>query len=253
MATRVRSAATMGLLLGLAAPAAAQNNCPCPPPSPPPPAWTISLGGGMALTGGNTDTSSYNLAADIVYDPKQKNLFRFESLYLRASEDDVATVDRTLAVARDEYALGSRAFVFGQLAYQRDKFKRVDYLIAPTAGVGLKLADKPTLSASVDGGLGGAFEKLTGQDGTSNFALNASQRVEWRPRPTATLFERVAGLWKAEDFGDAYYHIELGVQTSLVGKLDLKLTFTDDYKTKPALPGLEKSDTSFIVSLLFKL
>ena len=82
---------------------------------------------------------------------------------------------------------------------------------------------------------------------------NASQRLAWRPSPSATLFEKVSGLWKTEDFGDAYYHIELGLQTSLARKLDLKLTFTDDYKTRPALPGLEKSDTSFIVAVLVKL
>lgn len=248
----MRRLAPLALLVA-ALPAAAQD-CPCPsPPPPPPPHWTMSLGGGLSLTGGNTDTSSYNLSASALFDPKKKNLFRAEALYLRASENDAATVERALASARDEYSLNSRVFLFGQLSYQHDKFKQVDYLIAPTGGVGVKLATTPKLSATLDGGAGAAFERLAGQDSTSNFALNAGERVEWKPSPTTTLFERAAGLWKTADFDDAYYHVEVGLSTSLAKHLEAKFTFSDDYKTKPSQPNLKKSDTSFLVSLLLKL
>ena len=58
-----------------AAPAAAQDKlCPCPPPAPPPPAWTGSLGGGLSLTGGTSDTRSYNLACNLKHDPGAKRL-----------------------------------------------------------------------------------------------------------------------------------------------------------------------------------
>jgi putative salt-induced outer membrane protein YdiY len=241
------------LLAALFAVPARAQDCPCPPTPPPPPNWSVSFGGGLALTGGNTDTSSYNLAANAAYDPHKKNVLRAEALYLHASEKDQATVDRTLASARDEYALGPRAFVYGQLAYQHDKFKQVDYLIAPAAGLGIRLAKAPKLAANLDGGLGAAFEKLQGQDASSNLALNGGERVEWKPNATTTLFERASGLWKTEDFSDAYYHFEVGLATSLAKRLEAKLSFSDDYKTRPALPNLKKSDTSFIVSLLYKL
>ena len=250
---RISVALVLASSLGLVATARA-GDCPCPSPTPPPPpAWTGSLGGGVSLTGGNTDTSSYNVALNLAYDPHKKNVLRAEAVYLRASENGAATVDRTLATARDEYSLTKHVFVYGQLGYQRDRFKQVDYLVAPVAGIGVKPVDNPKVVATLDGGAGGALEKLTGQASTSNLALNAGERVEWKPNDRTTLFERTAGLWKTEDFGDAYYHVEVGLQASVAKHLELKLTFMDDYKTKPALPTLKKSDTSFIVSALLKL
>ena len=60
-----------------AAPVAAQDKlCPCPPPAPPPPAWTGSLGGGLSLTGGNSDTNSYNLDFALKHDPGTKRVFK---------------------------------------------------------------------------------------------------------------------------------------------------------------------------------
>jgi putative salt-induced outer membrane protein YdiY len=241
----------LALALVLLAGAAAADECPpCPPP--PPPGWRVSVGGGLSLTGGNTDTSSYNLTANVTHDPRRKNVFRGELLYLRASENDEATVERSLAALRDEYALGARVFVFGQLGYQRDRFKQLDYLIAPMVGAGIKAVDRPELLVSFDGSAGGAFERLEDRDGTADLALGASQRVEWRPAPTTTLFEKAGALWKTDDFGDAYYRFELGLAATLVQRLELKIAFADDYKTRPADPTLEKNDTSLIASLLYK-
>ena len=45
-------------------------------PEAPPPIWTGSLGAGLSLNTGNTDTSSYNLTFDAVRDPKKKWIFR---------------------------------------------------------------------------------------------------------------------------------------------------------------------------------
>jgi putative salt-induced outer membrane protein YdiY len=235
----------------IAAPMAAAQECPpCPPP--PPPGWAFSVGGGLALTGGNSDTSSYNLVANVVYDPRKKNVFRGELLHLRTDEDGEATVDRTLAAVRDEYTLNGRLFVFGELGFQRDHFKQVDYLLAPVAGVGYKLRDGKVLLVAVDGGVGGAFEKLEGRDRTADFALRAAERLEWRPSGAVTVFHKATGLWKADDLGDAYYRFEIGAASTLARRLELKVSFADDYKSRPAVAGLSKNDTSLIVSLLFK-
>ena len=50
-----------------------------------------------------------------------------------------------LALAfRHQYALTPRAYVFGQLDYLRDTFKLIDYLVAPTAGVGASRPGRPS-------------------------------------------------------------------------------------------------------------
>lgn len=226
--------------------------CPTPPPPPPPRSWTSSVGAGITRTGGNSDTSSYNLIANAAYTPPGRNVVRAEILYLRASESGEATVDRTLATLRDEYTMSGRLFAFGEAGYQSDRFKEVDYLIAPLIGLGYKVVEDPTLLLAVDGGVGAAFEKLEDRDSTSDFAVKAGERAEWKASGTATVFQKGAALWKARDFGDAYYRFEAGVAAAITRRLELKVAFADDYKTRPARPELVKNDTSLVVSLLFK-
>jgi putative salt-induced outer membrane protein len=241
------------ILIGLLAivPAVDAQDCPCPPPPPPPPDWTISLGGGLSLTRGNDAASSYNLLANIVHDPHRKNVVRFEALYLRTHQDGVDPIARTTARVRDEYAFDGRLYAFGELGYFRDLGKDVEYLISPMAGAGYRLVDRKTVTLSADAGVGAAFEKLEDFDGTSDFAVQASERLEWQANSVVKVVEKATGLWKADDFGDAYYHAEVGLAATLARRLEMKLALVDDYKTRP--PGdLEKNDISFVASLVFK-
>jgi putative salt-induced outer membrane protein YdiY len=224
---------------------------PCPPPPAVPPPWSIGLGAGLALTGGNSDTSSYNLLATIVHDPRTKNIVRFDALYLHASQEGVTSVDRTFAKLRDERTVNGRLFLFGDLGYLRDKPKEVEYLISPVVGAGYRLVNGKRVVASVDAGVGGAFEKLQDAESTADVALQATDRVEWKATTVMTLSQKASGLWKAGDLGDAYYRAELALGAALAKRLELKLAFADDYKTRPPA-GLSKNDTSFIASLVLK-
>jgi putative salt-induced outer membrane protein YdiY len=246
-------ALTASLLL--AGPARAQEKlCPCPPPSPPPPAWKGSLGGGLSLTGGNSNSNSYNLDFSLTHDPKEKGILKLDGSYLRTDEDGEATVDRTGLGTRYEYALhgGGRLFAFGEARYLRDVFKDVDYLIAPAMGVGYRLADRDDLKVSVDGGVGLAFEKLAGSGETTSGAVNAGESLVWKLSGSASLVHTARGLWKTHDFGDAYYHLDVGVLTSLAGHFDLKLGFADDYKARPPADK-KKNDTAVLATIVFKI
>ena len=84
---------TAAVLLTLSTPAFAQTPPAPPPPDPeaPPPGWTGSFGAGLALTQGNSDTSTVNVAYDVKRDTGSKFLFKSTGLYIRGeSEGDLA-------------------------------------------------------------------------------------------------------------------------------------------------------------------
>src|SRR5678816_1359986 len=81
-------------------------------PGEPPKVYTGNLGGGLALTGGNTDTRNFNLTAGLVRDPKTRNVIKGNLAYLRGDQNDVLNLDRTSFNIRDEYTLSGRTFVF---------------------------------------------------------------------------------------------------------------------------------------------
>ncbi len=239
----------------LAGPVAAQETlCPCPPPAPPPPAWTGALGAGFSLTSGNSDTRSYTLDFALKHAPGKKGVFKVDGFYLRSEAGGEATVDRTALGARYEYALGlgGRLFSFGEVRLLRDVFKDVEHLVTPTIGLGYRLVDRDDLVFAVDGGVGIAFEKLADRDGTTDGAVNAGESLSWKLGKSVSFVHAARALWKMDDFADAYYHLEAGMLASLTSRFDLKLSFVDEYKTRPP-GGKAKNDSAVLATVVFKI
>lgn len=243
----VRSCAA--LCLALAAPAAWAQDCPCPPK--PTPGWHGNLGAGLAINSGNSDTQSYNLDMLLTYDPQKRNSLKFDGFYLKSKAEGEATADKAALGARDEYKFG-RGFLYGELRYQRDRFKQLDSLITPGIGAGYKLVDRETLSLAVDAGVGLAIETLEGRDGTTDGALRAGEALAWSLSASSKLTQAASAVWKMDDFADAFYHLEAGLAASINAKLELKLSGIVDVKNKPASPELEKTDTALLAALVFK-
>ncbi|MEO8587208.1 MAG: DUF481 domain-containing protein [Acidobacteriota bacterium] len=260
MTRQTRTAFALVLLVAaMAAPpvfaqaaAPAQPMCPCPPPPPPPPALQGSFSAGLALTTGNTDTSSFNLGFNLVYDPKTHSLFKADAFYLRSASDGIATTDKAGASLRYEYKLTERFFAFAQLGYQRDRFKNVTYLITPMLGGGTYAVKEKNLEVTLDASIGGAFEKDSGLDATSSGAFALGQGLLWKITPTTTFTEKATGLWKTSDTSDSFYHFELGLAASLVKNFELKVAYLVDYKNLPNPRTLKKADTALIAAIVWK-
>lgn len=232
--------------------APAKPLCPCPEPDPLPPALQGAFSAGLALTTGNTDTSSFNLGFNLVYDPKTHGLFKAEAFYLRSSSDGIATTDKAGANLRYQYALSERLYAFVQLGYQRDRFKNITYLLTPMAGGGYYVMKEKNLELTVDVAIGGAFEKDSGFDATSSGAFSVGQGFLWKISPTATFTEKATGLWKTDAISDSFYHFEVGIAASLIKNFELKVSYLVDYKNRPNPPTLLKTDTALIAAIVWK-
>jgi putative salt-induced outer membrane protein YdiY len=246
--TLVVSALAFGL--ALAAPANAQTTCPCP--EEPPPGWRAKIGAGLSFTGGNKESRNVSLSFEAVYDPKTKNLFKADGLWIRTESDGELSADRVNTGARDEYTISKRAYLFGEARYLRDRFKDLTYLITPLAGVGYRLVDTEKTTLALDLAVGGAFEKQIDQDATSDGSFRAGQSFSLTLSPSAKLTQSGWGLWKMSDTADAFYHFEVALAVSMARRLELQVAFFDDYKNKPANPTLQKNDTAFVVNFVFK-
>jgi len=246
--TRSSCLALAVLSLGaLAVPALAQDTCPCP--EEPAPGWRTTLGAGFAYTSGNTDTQNVNVSFETIYDPKTRNIFKADGLWIRNKTDGETSADRSAFGVRDEYTFSGRAFAFAEVRYQRDKFKELDYLFTPLAGIGYRLVDTDKVRFQVDGAVGGGFEKLLDRDMTSDGTFKFGESLEWRISGSAKLTHAAWGLWKMSDVDDSYYHFEASLSSSVTNFLEVKLGVVDDYKNKPASADIEKNDVAFLANL----
>ncbi len=104
----------------------------------------------------------------------------------------------------------------------------------------------------MEGGLGFVVEKDAGLSRETSGALQAKQLLTWKFSPTATLGESAAGLWKTKSLGDALYHFEGSLASTLTARSQLKVSILDDYKTRPPAPGIKKNDVSLIAAIVMK-
>jgi putative salt-induced outer membrane protein YdiY len=232
----------------LAGPAAAQ----APAPPPPPPGWTGSFGAGLALTGGNTETFTTNFGYDVLRDYGTDVVFRSDGVYLRGSNGGVSIVDRSGANARVEYKVSPRLAAFGMTTYARDRFKDIDYLLAPTAGLSYQVVATERTKWTTDGSAGVVFEKNTGFDLATAGALIAGEGFSHKFSETTRFVHAASGLWKMNDFDDAFYTLSAGVITAVAGHFDLKAEFLNTYKARPTDPTLKKSDRSVVLSVVYR-
>jgi len=249
MTTRVFASCVTVAALVAAAPAFAQAPAATPPP---PPGWTGSIGGGLALTKGNSDTSTLNVGADVLRDYGTDVVFKAAGLLLRGSNGGVDNVDRSQADARLGYTLSPRLTAFGQTTFARDRFKAIDYLLAPTAGLAYTLVAQERAEWIVDGSAGLVFEKNRGLDVDTSGALLAGEKFAYTLGEKSKFTHAATGLWKMKDFDDVFYTFSAGLLTSIAGNFDLKTEFLSTYKNKPTSAALKKADQSVVLSVVYK-
>jgi len=214
--------------------------------------YTGSFGGGLALTGGNTDTKNFNLSFDMVRDPLKKSVIKVKSSYLRGTQNKTTNLDRTALLIRDEYTISGRVFGFGQVDYLRDRFKSIVFIWNPTAGLGYKIFNSDKTKLEVSGGAGGILEKDGGFESKTSGSVVAGETFRYKLSSNASVTQSHSTIWKTENFSDSLSHFSIGITTSIAKKLEIKSEFNDSFKNQPASSLIKKNDTAFITTFLVK-
>jgi putative salt-induced outer membrane protein YdiY len=226
--------------------------CPCPPAPATPPIWTGSAGLGLTLNRGNTETTNINLSFDATRDPKQKDVWKIQALYLRGDTNGEVSANRVFSQVRYERTLTTRLFFFSQLPYLRDHFKNIDYHLAPSGGIGYKLVTTPRTTLAADAGFGVKWEKNPGLDVKTAAVVTSGDRYEFKLSPTSSLTQSFSAIWDADDWADALYTFSGGAAAALTAKSQLKLELLDTYSTRPPSENIKKNDVSFLGAVVYK-
>ncbi len=243
----------LATLLTFLVPALARGQAPAAQPDeppPPPPGWTGSFGAGLALTQGNSDTSTVNVAYDVLRDTGSNVLFKSAGLYIRGESEGTRTTDRLSLDARVDRKLSERASLFGQLAYLSDEFKEIDYLASPAIGASYFLAKNERTELAVDGGVGMVWEKNAGRSVQTDGAVVAGQTFKLVLSETATFTERSSALWKMGDFDDGLYVFGVALAASVTTHTQIKAELLNTFKNRPP-DDVKKNDVAVLLSFVY--
>lgn len=219
---------------------------------PPQPIWAGSIGAGVAVTSGNSDTSNLNLSFKAVRDPKTNVILSAEGMYIRGSNSGELNANHAMAEAKAQRRISDRAYAFLHVQALRDSFKAIDYFVAPTAGLGYTLVSTDRAKLSSDLSVGPSWEKNPGQDVRTHLAISFGEKATYALSKSAGLTQGFAVTLVGNDWADGLYTISAGLAASLTDRTQLKLEVVDVYKNKPPNPTIKKNDLSTLVSVLFK-
>ena len=237
--------------LACAAPVMAQ--VPPPATNQESPAWTVTAGAGLALTSGNTDTSTVNASYEVVYDPQARYLVRSDGLMIRGKNDGELSADRLGLDVRSEFRLNERVYVFGQNQFLRDRFKSIDYLLAPAGGFGYSVVETPETTIAIDLGLGGVWEKNASIDVSASGSMTIGESLSQTLTATTSLTQSFSGLWKTTDFEDSLHVFSLGVSATMSTRTQLKVELIDTFKNKPPVAAVQKPDVAILIAIVYKM
>ena len=237
-------------LLTLPVPLLAQTPAQAPPP--PPPGWAGSASAGLALTSGNSDTSTVNAAYELKRDTGGPVIIKSNGLLVYGKSEDLLTNDRLALDGRVERKLSARTSLFGQTQYLRDSFKAIDYLVSPTVGVSQLLVKDDRTELAADVAVGMVWEQNTDLDLRTDGAVAAGEQFSRKLTATTELKQKAAALWKMDDFGDALYVFGVGLAASITAATQMKVEFLDTYKAQPPVPTVQKNDIAVLVSFVYK-
>ena len=178
-----------------------------------------------------------------------RNEMQWTGLYLRGTQEGELTVNRTSLGFRDRYNLRRRLFLFGKLDYLRDTFKRIDLLVAPTAGVGYTVVDSDSTSFSLDAGVGAVWERNAGATVSGSGALSAAERFEYQLTSTAAIKQAATVLLKTTDFADGLYTFSAGLTTRISDRVQLSIELLDMFKNRPPTAETGKNDLAIVTAI----
>ena len=130
--------------------------------------------------------------------------------------------------------------------------KGVNYFVAPLAGGGYRIIRSDKRNLTVDAALGAEMESNAGIGRSSGGAAKAGENFDWSLSPTSKFTQKLTAIWKTNDFGDAFYHFDAALTTTVATRLELKLAYVYDYKTKPPSINIKKGDSAIFAALLVK-
>ncbi len=123
-----------------------------PPPATPTP-WIGELSLGYVQTRGNSDTSTLNVKAGLEYRGEIWSN-AVSAFLLRGSQDNTTTDERYSLANKLDYRLGSRSYLFGNAAYDNDRFGGVAERYALTTGYGRHVLVTANHALDVEIGVG---------------------------------------------------------------------------------------------------
>jgi len=213
------------------------------------PTWESSVGFGLALTKGNSDTlmATANFLTGKKWD---KNELAFGADGTYGENDGTKSAESAHAFGQYNRLLNDRLFGFGRVEGLYDALAFIDYRMTVSAGLGYYFIknDRMTLTAEI--GPGWVAEKVAGNT-SEYFTIRFAEKFEYKLSKAARIWELAEYMPQVDRWENYLINAELGIETSISKSLNLRTYIQDTYRSEPA-PGAKENDLKLIAGVQYK-
>jgi len=208
--------------------------------------WKASAEIGYVSTSGNTNTDTLNAKAMASTDREQWR-HKIEVTALNASDENVTTAEKYTVTGQSDYKLNDPNYLFGNIAYENDKFSGYQYRVTESIGYGRRVIKETDLTLDLEIGPGARQSKLDNGNTESESILRGAAKLDWTVSKTSK-FAEVLTVEAGEDVTVTKSVTSLSSQVN--GSLSMKFTYT--YKHTSEVPvGVDDTDTETAVTLVY--
>ena len=241
--------------------------------------WVGTVGAGLVMTGGNTETETGNALFDVTRTIGAWS-HNFTTSALWTSDSQRTTAEKYFLSLQSNRDLSERSYLFGYASYDDDRFSSFDYQATAALGYGYQVIDKEAMHLKLEAGPGYRISRsfvyetapVLDENGNPTGAVaNVINPASGLPIKTGVLPKEseVVGRfaetfdWQFSDNAKLIQelNVETGssntvtrfivaVETNVIGAIALRVSYGWKNNTDVA-PGLEKTDTETGISLAY--
>ncbi len=224
------------------------------PPEKPKAAWKGHVTAGYTQTTGNSKTTSASLDAEFVRRGEEDRLTAAASyLYGRQTDsagNDNLTNDKWYVLAKYDYFLSRKAYVFVNTTYEKDRVADLDARAIGGVGFGYQWVESKRLNFNTDIGLGAMHEEYSNPTTTTNTLVGqAGYHFDAALVPDRlTFLHDTRYVPNLEAFSDYKVKTSAELRASVTQAIFASFKVTVDYNAKPPA-GKKSTDVAYIFGL----
>lgn len=222
---------------------------------------TMSAELGFLVKTGNTKSGDIKAGFNLKHKHDQwTNLFAINALAKKSEienelgEDEYTTTDNKWDIkAQTNYSLNENGknYLYGNLAYQQDKFSGFSNQSSFSAGWGRHFIDNETTSLFADIGPGVKRDEIRATNSSeTNFILQAQALYTTKINEFVEFKQYLVAKQAFESDKNSVYQSETSISTKLIESMQLKFALRIDYDTEVAA-GDENTNTETSMTLVY--
>jgi putative salt-induced outer membrane protein YdiY len=217
----------------------------------PPPKWSSTVGVGLTLTRGNSQT----FLATFTVDSKRKWDHDEVLLGLAAgygTDKNVENTEYVSGFAQYNHLFSDRFYGGIRLDGNYDGIAQLDYRIRVSPLAGYYLLKETNTTLAVEAGPSAVFEQHHGQSEETYLGLRLGERFTQKLSAKAKLWESLDYVPRVDDWAEKYVvTFETGVDAAVNKHWSLRIVFQDIYDSRPT-QGKDNNDLRLVVGTAYK-